>query len=168
MSFSFDASSKLARQIEASGGYDAFLSADAVTATSWSAVDDATFHRVFGLNWIAVLASMMAYLGAQFLDIRLFHFWRRLTNARHLWLRNNASTICSQVVDTFMVLALLATLSGESVTWERFPQLFVNGVLFKTLVALADTPLFYLATFSAKRWFPEQMEAAHAELEPQP
>jgi len=53
--------------------------ADYVSATSWSPVDDATFNNVFGLSGAAVFASMMAYLFAQYIDIRLFHFWKQLT-----------------------------------------------------------------------------------------
>ena len=71
-------------------------------------VDDATFELVFGIQTIAVAASMGAYLGAQYLDIRLFHYWKRRTAGRHLWLRNNASTFNSQLVDTILVNSLLA------------------------------------------------------------
>jgi uncharacterized integral membrane protein (TIGR00697 family) len=119
------------------------LVADAVTATSWSPVDGATFHKVFGLYGPAVFASMAAYLLAQFIDIRVFHFWKRLTRGRHLWLRNNGSTIVSQLVDTSAVLGLLC-LTGV-IPWERFWVLLGNGFLFKVLMALADTPFFYLA-----------------------
>ena len=124
-----------------------------VEATSWSPVDNATFQRVFGVQWMAVTASMVAYLGAQYLDIRLFHFWKRLTHGKHLWLRNNASTITSQVVDTALVNSLLAALGTPGVTWERFPVLFMNGVLFKWTMALLDTPVFYAAVFYLRRCF---------------
>ena len=124
-----------------------------VEATSWSPVDNATFQRVFGAQWVAVTASMVAYLGAQYLDIRLFHFWKRLTHGKHLWLRNNASTITSQVVDTALVNSLLAALGTPGVTWERFPVLFMNGVLFKWTIALLDTPVFYAAVFYLRRRF---------------
>jgi len=124
-----------------------------VEATSWSPVDDAVFSKVFGLQWAGVSASMVAYLGAQYLDIRLFHFWKRLTKGKHLWLRNNASTIASQVVDTALVNGLLAALGTPGVTWERFPELFVNGLMFKWIFALLDTPLFYLAVFYCRRRF---------------
>ena len=80
---------------------------DYVTATAWSPVDGDTFHQVFGLSGAAVFASMMAYLFAQYVDIRIFHFWKKLTKGKHLWLRNNASTIFSQFIDTFSVLFLL-------------------------------------------------------------
>ncbi len=122
-------------------------------ATEWSPVDDPTFLRVFGLQWVAVTASMIAYLGAQYLDIRLFHFWKKLTHGKHLWLRNNASTIGSQLVDTALVNGLLAALGTTGVTWERFPELFMNGVLFKWTMALLDTPIFYAAVFYLRRRF---------------
>lgn len=125
------------------------LLAAAVPQTSWSPVDDATFTRVFGLFGPAVLASMGAYLTAQFIDIRLFHFWKRLTRGRHLWLRNNGSTIVSQLVDTSAVLLLLC-LTG-ALEWSRFWQLLENGFLFKVMVALVDTPLFYLGVWGLKR-----------------
>jgi uncharacterized integral membrane protein (TIGR00697 family) len=52
---------------------------DYVQATSWSAVNDETFNQVFGLSGAAVFASMMAYLTAQLVDVRIFHFWKKLT-----------------------------------------------------------------------------------------
>ena len=119
-------------------------------------IGDATFHQVFGLSKVAVFASMMAYLTAQFIDIRLFHFWKRLTKGKHLWLRNNASTITSQIVDTFVVLALLASFEAGGITWSIVPRLFLDGFMFKVAFALLDTPLFYLAVRLLERRFPEQ------------
>ena len=127
-------------------------------------IGSATFHQVFGLSKIAVFASMMAYLTAQFIDIRLFHFWKRLTKGKHLWLRNNASTITSQLVDTFVVLALLASFEAGGITWDKVPGLFVDGLLFKWAFAAFDTPLFYLAVRTLEKRFPDQV-AALAEAE---
>jgi queuosine precursor transporter len=118
--------------------------ANNVPALDWSPVDDNTFSRVFGLTIIAVGSSMIAYLIAQFIDIRIFHFWKRLTNGKHLWLRNNGSTVVSQFVDTATVLSLLCF--AQAIAWERFPTLLLNGFLFKVIIALLDTPLFYLLT----------------------
>jgi uncharacterized integral membrane protein (TIGR00697 family) len=120
------------------------LVADFVSATSWSPVSGAEFHKVFGLFGPAVFASMIAYLTAQFIDIRIFHFWKRLTKGKHLWLRNNGSTIVSQFVDTTTVLALLCT--AGVIEWSRFWLLLQNGFLFKVIVAMFDTPFFYLGT----------------------
>jgi len=117
-----------------------FISMNA-TAAEWSPVDSSTFNKVFGLSAPAFLASMMAYLTAQFIDVRIFHFWKRLTKGKHLWLRNNASTMFSQLVDTSMVLLILC--SAGAIGWERFGSLLLMGWLFKVIVALIDTPIIY-------------------------
>ena len=124
---------------------------DMVSATQWSPVDDSVFHRVFGLFGPAVFASMTAYITAQFIDIRIFHFWKRKTNNRHLWLRNNGSTIFSQLIDTLSVLFLLC--SFGVIDWVRFYPLLLNGFLFKVLVALIDTPFFYLFSHLLRNFF---------------
>ena len=69
------------------------LLANYVPNTSWSPVNDELFQKVFGLQGPAVFASMIAYLSAQFIDVRVFHFWKRLTKGKHLmvekqWLNN--------------------------------------------------------------------------------
>jgi len=125
--------------------------ADYVSATSWSPVDDATFNNVFGLSGAAVFASMMAYLFAQYIDIRLFHFWKQLTKGKHLWLRNNASTVFSQFIDTFSVLFLLCTFNV--IEWERFSVLLINGFLFKVFFAAFDTPIIYIITYYLRKHF---------------
>jgi queuosine precursor transporter len=127
------------------------LVADLAPATDFSPVSDQQFHDVFGRTGLAIGASMIAYLAAQFVDIRLFHFWKELTKGKHLWLRNNFSTILSQLVDTTTVLVLLCGVGA--IDWELFPILLGNGFLFKVLVALLDTPFFYLVTYWARRKF---------------
>ena len=120
-------------------------------ATSWSPVTDGQFDHVFGQTALAVGASMAAYLLAQFFDVRIFHFWKRLTDGRHLWLRNNLSTIPSQILDTTTVLLLLCAV-GE-IGWDRLGVLLLNGVAFKALVAALDTPLVYLGVGWMRRRF---------------
>ena len=125
--------------------------ADYVTAANWSPVSNEIFSQVFGLSGTAVFASMIAYLFAQYIDVRVFHFWKKLTNGKHLWLRNNASTIFSQFIDTFAVLFLLC--SFEAIAWDRFPVLLLNGFLFKVFFAAFDTPIFYLSSWYLKKKF---------------
>lgn len=122
---------------------------DAAPATSWSPIDDKTFNSVFSFTTIAVGASMIAYLGAQFIDVRIYHFWKKLTNGKKLWLRNNASTFCSQLADTSIVLILLCYFNV--IEWDKFWILLISGVLFKVIVALLDTPLLYLATYFIRK-----------------
>lgn len=116
--------------------------AQAAPAADFSPVNDPTFSKVFGLTLPAVCASMAAYLVAQFIDIRLFHFWKRLTKGKHLWIRNNFSTIFSQLFDTSIVLLLLCALG--TLQWSAFWVLFASSFLFKVIFAFLDTPLFYL------------------------
>lgn len=120
-------------------------SASAVPATDFSPVNDSLFDKVFGLTTVAVGASMMAYLIAQFIDIKVYHYLKKLTNGKKLWLRNNLSTFTSQVVDTSVVLLLLCYF--EVLPWAVFTSLLINGILFKILVAFLDTPLIYLCTY---------------------
>ena len=124
------------------------LIANAAPSTVWSPVDDDLFQKVFGLQGMAVFASMVAYLSAQFIDVRIFHFWKKLTKGKHLWLRNNGSTIISQFVDTAAVLILLC--STGVIEWNRFWLLLENGFLFKVLVALMDTPVIYGIIYALK------------------
>ncbi|UOY07697.1 queuosine precursor transporter [Muricauda sp. SCSIO 64092] len=125
--------------------------ANYVPAIESSPVNDATFIEVFGLSPLGVLASMLAYLAAQYIDISIYHFWKRCTNGRYLWLRNNFSTFTSQFVDTFTVVGLLC-LFGV-LPWSLFYGLVVSGFLFKVLIALLDTPLLYLFVYLFRKRF---------------
>lgn len=148
---------KRANQIVVAGIFASFFSlliifvANILPATTWSPVDNAMFSTVFGNTILAVFASMMAYLFAQFIDIQIYHFWKRLTQGRHLWLRNNFSTFLSQFVDTFTVVGLLCLFN--IITWDRFLGLLISGFLFKVLIAAFDTPFLYLGVYIFRKRF---------------
>ena len=142
---------KKANQVVVAGIFASFFSigillvADAVPAIASSPINDATFNLVFSLSPLAVLASMIAYLLAQFVDIRIYHFWKKITQGKHLWLRNNFSTFASQFLDTFTVILLLCFFGVLS--WDMFLGLVVSGFVFKVLVAVIDTPFLYLFVY---------------------
>ncbi len=148
---------KKANQVVTAGIFASFFSivilliAQAVPAIPASPVDDTTFDKVFALSPLAVLASMLAYLFAQYIDIRIYHFWKNLTRGKMLWLRNNFSTFASQFIDTFTVIVLLC--SFGVLPWSLFWGLLVSGLLFKILVAALDTPLLYLLVFLFRKKF---------------
>ncbi|MCA0154100.1 queuosine precursor transporter [Winogradskyella vincentii] len=148
---------KRANDVVVAGIFASFFSmliiytSNAVPATPWSPVQDSMFSTVFGSTAIAVFASMMAYLLAQFVDIHIYHFWKNLTKGKHLWLRNNFSTFLSQFVDTATVLLLLC--SFGKIEWDKFTGLLIAGFLFKVLVALFDTPFLYLGVYIFRRRF---------------
>lgn len=144
---------KKANQVVVAGIFASFFSmliilvADYAPAIDNSPIGNETFTKVFGLSPLAVLASMLAYLAAQFIDIRIFHFWKRLTKGKHLWLRNNFSTFLSQFIDTFTVLFLLS--SFKILPWSIFSSLLLSGFLFKVIIAALDTPILYAVVY----WF---------------
>lgn len=146
-----------ANQVVTAGIFASFFSmlivyiSSEVPATDWSPINDTLFNKVFGATAIAVLASMMAYLFAQYIDIQIFHFWKRLTKGKHLWLRNNFSTFLSQFIDTFTVLFLLC--SFGKIDWSLFATLLASGFLFKVLIAAIDTPFLYLAVYAFRKRF---------------
>lgn len=105
------------------------------------------FEGVYEFMIGNTIASMIAYLTAQSVDVRLFHFWKKKTNGKHLWLRNNASTMFSQLIDSTAILMILyfAGNLGENInTIGAVVILILNSYLFKFFFALFDTPLFYL------------------------
>ncbi len=108
------------------------------------------FESVFSLNGVLLSGSMLAYLCAQLTDNYLFHFWKQLTNGRHLWLRNNGSTIVSQLVDTIVVNSILFYIGFG---WELWQGITVMATIYahKVLLALLDTPLIYLGVALARR-----------------
>jgi len=105
-----------------------------------SIVNDMTYDSVFQNAWRLIAASMVAYLFAQFIDVRIFHFWKKLTNGKHLWLRNNGSTIASQFVDTTLVICILFVGVWET---DQIKSAIIDGWLFKMLMAFIDTPIIY-------------------------
>ena len=148
---------KAANRVVTAGIFASFFSigillvADYVPALESSPVDDATFTKVFSLSPLAVLASMIAYLFAQFFDIKVYHYWKKLTQGKMLWLRNNFSTFTSQFLDTFSVVLLL-TVFGI-LPWDLFMGLVISGFVFKVIVAALDTPLLYLFVWIFRKKF---------------
>ncbi|NEP60086.1 MAG: queuosine precursor transporter, partial [Symploca sp. SIO2G7] len=111
------------------------------------------FFEIRNLAFGTVTASMIAYLMAQFIDVQLFHFWKELTQGKYLWLRNNGSTLISQLVDTSAVILITHFFTGVlpiDSTQDLWPQLFWfigYGYGFKLIAALLDTGPFYLCVY---------------------
>ena len=108
------------------------------------------FETVFTLPGVLVAASMTAYLTAQLLDNRLFHFWRRLTKGKYLWLRNNGSTIISQFIDTIIVNSIFLGW-GMGLSAEVVWSVILANYVCKIFLAALDTPLIYLTVHFLRR-----------------
>jgi len=119
---------------------------------------EATFFDVRRLAFGAVGASMVAYLVAQFTDVRLFHFWKRFSGGQALWLRNNGSTLVSQLVDTTAVVMIshyanhVLPVRPTDPVLPQLASFIASGYLFKAVAALADTLPFYLLVRWLRRW----------------
>lgn len=102
------------------------------------------FFEIRNLTFGSIIASMAAYLTAQFVDVQLFHFWKDLTHGKHLWLRNNGSTLVSQLVDTVAVVLITHFLSGvlpidsDQALWPQLIRFMGYGYLFKFVAAGAS------------------------------
>lgn len=103
---------------------------------------------------------MVAYIAAQLVDVRLFHFWKRLTKGRMLWVRNNFSTILSQLVDTTLVVIII--FYGRE-DFQTIMGYILDGWLFKVMIAAFDTPFFYAAVFWYRKKY--RIKESHQEIE---
>ena len=115
-----------------------------------SPVSDGIYNQVFANSWRVISASMVAYIVAQLVDVRLFHFWKDLTAGKHLWLRNNASTILSQLLDTTLVVLVLFI---GVLPINKLLGFIVDGWFFKVICALIDTPILYTVVFISRSVF---------------
>jgi uncharacterized integral membrane protein (TIGR00697 family) len=132
---------------------------------------DFAFYRIRFLTMGAVAASMIAYLAAQLCDVFLFHFWKRLTNGRHLWLRNNGSTMVSQLVDTTAVITIThfyakgLPVDPAAPIWPQLGVYIASGYVFKLTIALLDTGPFYVGVHYLGRYLEIDPSAEHGEEE---
>ena len=127
------------------------------------------FFEITTLAQAAMFASMVAYLVAQYCDVRLFHFWKWLTKGKHLWLRNNASTLISQLVDTVAVILVTHFIANglpiddNEALWPQLMTFIISGYVFKLTVALVDTGPIYLLVAKLRPYLGLE---AHQEIGP--
>lgn len=103
----------------------------------------AAFEVTFRFPALLLFASMTAYLVAQLIDVRLYHFWWGVTGGRHMWIRNNGSTSISQLVDTCVVNGIFLPVAFD-MSWPAVGGVIVAQYLCKLVLAALDTPLIYL------------------------
>ena len=107
------------------------------------------YHRVFGLQTRIVAASLIAYIVSQHHDVWAFWKWREITKGRWLWVRNNASTIVSQLIDS----AIFTTIAFYGVIGLTDLAMMIASLwLFKVIIALVDTPFVYLGVWLIRKY----------------
>lgn len=119
----------------------AFL--DHLDATSWSKINNDTFHKVFGMYSVGFIGSIIACYTSQFIDIIIYLWIRKITKGRFLWIRNNFSTAISLFIDTTIVISFM-TFYG-ALDKDHMFNLIINSYSFKLFFTILSTPLFYLA-----------------------
>jgi len=123
------------------------------------------FQASFSAPAVLLFASMSAYLVAQLLDVRLYHFWWRITGGKHLWLRNNGSTMISQLVDTIIVNSIFLHFAF-GMPWGAILEVILAVYLCKVMLAILDTPLIYLGRNLLGEFLgiPKDSDPGHAPL----
>lgn len=115
------------------------------------------FYEIRKLTFGATTASMLAYLLAQFIDVHVFHLIKRKTNGKMLWLRNNLSTMTSQLVDSTAVILIthfyaqaLPIPDGQAVS-SALLMFILSSYIFKFVFALLDTiPIYFIVSYLRK------------------
>jgi uncharacterized integral membrane protein (TIGR00697 family) len=126
------------------------LFASVFIVTAWEAAPFASeiaekFAEVIALTPRIAIAGVIAYMISQNHDVWAFHFWKDRTGGRYLWLRNNASTVTSQLLDS--VIFIMIAFYGV------FPvvPLIIGQWVVKIIIAAMDTPFIYGVLWLMKR-----------------
>ncbi len=113
-----------------------------VPTASFSPVTDEQFRAVFGQSMWIIVASLLAFLLSQLIDVSIFWAVRDRTGHQMLWLRTTGSTIISQLIDTFVIIGIAFWLPGK-INSSEFLSLASTNYGYKLVLALALTPLIY-------------------------
>lgn len=113
------------------------------------------FEQVMGLSGMRIFASLLAYFISQIVDVQLYAFIRKWTGQRFLWLSNNGSTLCSQMVDT-LIIDTVFLYFGLGMRVVDILPIMLFSYLYKMLFSLINTPLLYLFLFGMKKGRPSK------------
>lgn len=130
------------------GAAMALLSYGALVTTTALPIDKDSYFlqgeyaKVLGGSAKLFIASIVAYLIGQYLDIQVFQYWKRLTESKHLWLRATGSTILSQMVDTVTINVIFwGGVAGMTPGW--ISAKILREYVIKLVIAIALTPAIY-------------------------
>jgi uncharacterized integral membrane protein (TIGR00697 family) len=118
---------------------------DHLQATTWSTLDNATFHRVFSVFGYAFIGSMIACYTSQNIDVMIYLFFKKLTGSRYLWIRNNISAGFSLLIDTIVVISFLTFF--KILPQDHAIDLIKNSYAWKLFFTICNTPIFYMSIY---------------------
>ncbi len=110
------------------------------------------FQLVLGTSLRVTVAAMISYLVTQFFDVYIFSLLRKRLQGKHLWIRNNGSTLVSQTLANtiFLSIAFLGTMQ-----MDKWLDLYSNNLMVRYMLTLSDTALVYLGVAMLRHAFPE-------------
>jgi queuosine precursor transporter len=126
-----------------------------IPAMPESPVTDHAFEIVFFNSSLVIIGSITAYLIGQLIDIQVFHVLRIKTKGKHIWLRATGSTIISQLIDSFVVIFIAF---GPYLAVSRLVEISSTNFLYKMGIAIAITPLLYVAHHYIDKYLGEDAE----------
>ncbi len=146
------------------------IAALSTPAAPYSPVDEETYKSVVWAGAGIIIASLTAYLASQLHDVWAFHYWKQKTQGRWLWLRNNASTLASQLIDTILFITIAfyifpAATGGNPVPPNILLAMIYSQYIIKAAIALLDTPLVYLGVALTKTYIQPQTTTITGTLE---
>ena len=127
------------------------MSIPANTVVSPNTANDFEYNKVFGQSPWIIVGSITAFLFSQVLDATLFHWIKRKTGNRMIWLRSTGSTVVSQLFDSFIVMYIGFVLPG-ALPLEAFWGIAMTNYILKLIIAVALTPLIYVGHWSVRRY----------------
>lgn len=121
-----------------------YLAMGIPAATELPNITDGQFNAVFGQSLWIIVGSIVAFLVSQLIDVTVFHFFKKRTGNKMIWLRTTGSTVISQFFDSFIVLGIAFWLTGKMDT-PTFIASGITGYVIKLVIAVLLTPVIYLA-----------------------
>ncbi len=136
-----------------------FVSINLPGADFWLSIDENinnAYNLTLGQSLWIIIGSIIAFLIGQILDVHVFHWIKRKTGDRWVWLRANGSTLVAQLVDSFVVL-FIAFGIGAGWPINKVLALCVLNYSYKAIVAILLTPLLYLIHYVIDQYLGETL-----------
>ena len=122
-----------------------------IPSTGISSVTSEQFKSVFGQSQLIIVGSIAAFLVSQLIDVTIFHFVKKRTGNRMIWLRSTGSTVISQFFDSFIVLGIAFYLPGI-MDFKTYVISGLTGYTVKLVIAVLMTPMIYLGHYVIQKY----------------
>ncbi|MBL7885521.1 MAG: queuosine precursor transporter [Flavobacterium sp.] len=122
-----------------------------IPSTGISSVSTEQFGAVFGQSQLIIVGSITAFLASQLIDVTIFHFVKKRTGNKMIWLRSTGSTVISQFFDSFIVLGIAFYLPGI-MDFKTYVVSGLTGYTVKLIIAVLMTPLIYLGHYLIEKY----------------